>query len=560
MNILPTPKNLSAILGLLLAITVQAEVKPAEPPLSETLGPSLIENGDFNQTSTIEEIVPGWTVGDAGQVTVMSEEDQNFVRLVSEAPNQLVQIVQKVSLPEGLKGVAFHARFRNENVQFGDGGWLCDARARFRFVDDEGNTVGNKLKDIIFQSQARNWTQKSDEYLVPEGARAMMVNLCLNKAKSGTLDLEEVKLVEMTEQRFQEIEVANQLEIQKKEAEAQKKIADQKIIETMVQAEPISRQLGVYGNRLINSDHESIILQGVNVVSLEWSANGENILRSMKVALKEWKANAIRLPVHDSFWFGNGKGKVTSNDQEAYRKVVDDAIAMAAGEGAYVILDLHRYGAPQEFARTFWTDAATRYANHPAVLFDLYNEPHGIGWELWHDGGEFEVKKDGKMVTVQVVGMQALVDAVRATGARNIIVAGGLSHALNISGVIDGYELDNKGGYGIMYATHFYNWHSGWEKYFLNVAEKHPVLVGEFGADKKKMSFVPANKQEDPYTWMPDALAMIQKYELNWTAFSMHPKATPVLIKDWSYEPTDFFGAFVKDALAGKKFELKKMR
>ena len=74
------------------------------------------------------------------------------------------------------------------------------------------------------------------------------------------------------------------------------------------------------------------------------------------------------------------------------------------------------------------------------------------------------------------------------------------------------------------------------------------------------MSFVPANQQENPLTWMPDALGMIQKYQLNWTAFSLHPAATPVLIKDWTYEPTPFFGAFVKDALAGKKFESVKLR
>jgi hypothetical protein len=39
---------------------------------------------------------------------------------------------------------------------------------------------------------------------------------------------------------------------------------------------------------------------------------------------------------------------------------------------------------------------------------------------------------------------------------------------------------------------------------------------------------------------VPDALGLVQKYRLNYTAFCMHPKSTPVLIKDWTYEPTPF--------------------
>lgn len=71
---------------------------------------------------------------------------------------------------------------------------------------------------------------------------------------------------------------------------------------------------------------------------------------------------------------------------------------------------------------------------------------------------------------------------------------------------------------------------------------------------------MPKNKQEDPNTWVPDALAMIQKYKLNWIAFSFHPKATPILISNWDYEPTPFYGAYIKDALAGTTYELQRMR
>jgi endoglucanase len=156
--------------------------------------------------------------------------------------------------------------------------------------------------------------------------------------------------------------------------------------------------------------------------------------------------------------------------------------------------------------------------------------------------------------------MQALVDAVRSTGARNIIIAGGLGNSYDLEGILQGYALADKSGNGIMYAVHFYNWHRNWEKHFLGLAGKYPLFVGETGADVKKMPFIPGNQQEAPATWVPDALGLIQKYKLNWTAYSMHPKSTPVLILNWNYDPSPFWGVFVKEALAGQQFPLTKMR
>ena len=55
-------------------------------------------------------------------------------------------------------------------------------------------------------------------------------------------------------------------------------------------------------------------------------------------------------------------------------------------------------------------------------------------------------------------------------------------------------------------------------------------------------------------------IAVIQKYKLNWTAFSFHPKCAPTIITDWDYTPTEHWGVFVKRALAGEQFELKAIR
>lgn len=537
---------------------LEAAKPSAAPNLSASVpsgGVSLLPNGDFETSTEKPDWPDGWTNVAAGEIALEKGDDgARFVRLMSLEAGQMVQMASAVPIPAGVKGLEFSARFRTSNVKFGVS-YLCDARTMFKFQDDAGNVVGKSPGDVIFNSHAKEWTDITRKFLVPEGATKIVVSPSINKAASGTLDLESVKLVPMPEAEAQAM-------IDAPVQAAKKKAADESEVLAILALPPKTPELKVSGNKLVTPAGKVVQLQGVNVCSLEWSAKGESVLRTAKVAIDDWKANTIRLPVMDTFWFGQGKPpKIPPNDAEAYRKLVDDVIQLAAARGAYVILDLHRFKAPEQGAVDFWKDAAARYKNNPAVLFDIFNEPTGIPWEVWRNGGAVEVKqKDKEPRTFQSPGMQGLVEAVRGAGAKNIIVAGGVGFAYDLSGVLEGFALDDRGGNGIIYATHFYNWHKGWEKKFLPLVEKYPLLVGEFGADINKMSFIPAKNQEDPYTWAPDALGMVQKYKLNWTAFSMHPKATPVLIKNWEYEPTPFWGAFVKEALAGKQFEMKKLR
>ncbi len=327
-------------------------------------------------------------------------------------------------------------------------------------------------------------------------------------------------------------------------------------------------ELRVAGNRLQTPDGKEAWLQGLCIDSLQWSATGENILQSISVATGQWKANAIRLPVKDNFWFG--KSEFQKDGGEAYRKLIDAAIETTATRGAYLILDLHRFGAPMPEHTEFWKDAAKRYKDHPAVLFELFNEAHGISWEIWRNGGDMNdpknmntdinaVENNEKSAAGKSVGMQALVDAVRSTGAKNIVIAGGLDWGYDLSGIMNGFALDNKDGNGIMYSSHIYPWKSDWEGKVLIVAEKYPLFIGEVGCQPEPMEWQKSGT-EDTNTWAPDMIGFIQKNKLNWTGFSFHPGCGPRVISDWQYTPTPYWGIFVKDALSGKQFEMKKMR
>ena len=332
------------------------------------------------------------------------------------------------------------------------------------------------------------------------------------------------------------------------------------------------KEIKVVGNRLRDAGGREVWMQGVAIPGLEIVPEGHGALQSCRVAIDVWKANVVRLAVRDDFWNGQGKGQTDGG--KAYRALVDAAVTMTANRGAYLVIDNHRFRAVKPEQLPFWREVAEKYKNHPAVLFDIINEPCGISWEVWRNGGFVEEKpkkavdeaaflseeEKKKNQGFESPGMQKLVEVIRATGARNVIIAGGLDWAYDLSGILKGYALEDKTGNGIMYSAHIYPWKSDWQGKVLDVAEKYPIFVGEVGADVKKMDFLPPERQEDPATWVPDMLGLIQKHRLNWTGWSFHVWATPVMLSDWDYTPTPFWGEPAKRALSGEKFELKKMR
>ncbi len=99
-------------------------------------------------------------------------------------------------------------------------------------------------------------------------------------------------------------------------------------------------------------------------------------------------------------------------------KAIDRTVAYATGKGATIILDPHNYaryyrhdiGSDEvpisAFAR-FWGKFADRYKDNPRVIFGLMNEPHRIRADLWRRA------------------VDAAIAAIRATGARNLILVPG---------------------------------------------------------------------------------------------------------------------------------------
>lgn len=532
---------------------------PAEHISTALLGRSLLPNGDF-ETSTDGLKPVSWGLVDGATWGV--EQTNHFLRLRSPSPGATVTVYRSVPLSDEIKALELSYRVRCEGVKRGAKSWF-DARIMANFKNAQQQILKPGPPHPAFTGTVKDWKFQSHRFRVPPGAATIELMFTIFQAASGQIDFDDVKLSSL------DSTVLDTAEAEARAKEAARIAVLPKPVARIPIPSPdkLPKELRVAGNQLQASDGKYVWLQGVAIPSLEWSAGGEHVLESVTNAIMNWKANCIRLPVRDDFWAGCGPWQ---NDGGAkYRQLVEDVVNLCGGFGAYLVLDLHVYRAPLEPHAQFWKEASTRFKNHPAVLFDIINEPHDISWSVWRDGGKVTSEKKAAnaiaensqpLQSVESIGMQRLVDLIRGNGSRNIIIAGGLDWGYDLTGVLRGFALSDQTGNGIMYSTHVYPWKSGWQEKFLDIAARHPVFLGELGADANKLSFIPLERQEAPATWVPDMLGVIQKYRLNWTGWSFHPTASPRILLDWSYAPTPFWGEHVKRALAGEQYQFKRLR
>lgn len=522
--------NTFRILPALLALAIAPLPSiHAQTPISP------LANGDFESDHDQDKWPDNWT-RESG-ASWESEDGNRFVRLKQTEPGKMIVLYNAV--PVGAqKNLTLSLRVRYQGVKPGAEKWN-DARLIFHFKDAQRKPLNPDPAPLYFLGDSNGWQEKTVRLQVPQGAALLEIMPSLFQVQSGTLDIDDLNLRLAAQDN----------------APAAPQVLAAPSEPTNYVAPP---ELKVVDNQIRDGNGKTVWLQGVNVPSLEWMPEGEHVLQSIREAVGNWKASVIRLPVNDEYWFG--KGPRQDDGGAKYRALVNECIRAVASRGAYIVLDLHKYKAVRAEHIEFWKQAATVYKNNSAVLFDIINEPHDISWAQWKNGGTIIDKpaQDGKPAeTFESPGMQKAVDAIRATGARNIIVAGGLDWSYDLSGVLQGFALDDRGGNGIVYSSHVYPWKKDWANKMLAIAARHPVLLGEVGVDPKPVG---DNPNESGYTWAPDMLGTIQKHHLHWTAWSFHTDATPRVLQDWDYNPTPFWGAWVKAALLGARFETNRLR
>jgi endoglucanase len=272
--------------------------------------------------------------------------------------------------------------------------------------------------------------------------------------------------------------------------------------------------LHVSGNALMDGAGQRVILHGVDRSGGEYACvQGHGLWdgpmdQAAVTAIKAWRADAVRVPLNEACW--NGASYVNPAFAGAnYQRAVADYVKLLNRNGMVAILDLHwtagAYSGPgaacpsaeaacqkpmpdQAQSVTFWRSVAQAFKGNNAVIFDLFNEPfpelanggnQALGWRCWRDGGSACAG-----IGYPVAGMQTLVTAIRATGARNVIMVGGIGLANDLTGWLAHEPADPD--HNLAASWHDYDTSSCsnlacWNSQVAPVTARVPLIAGEIG-------------------------------------------------------------------------------
>lgn len=252
----------------------------------------------------------------------------------------------------------------------------------------------------------------------------------------------------------------------------------------------------------MNGNGQSVRLLGVNRSGTDYAClhgagifDGPADAASVQATLR-WKINTVRIPLNEDCWLGIN-GIAPADAGAAYQRAIAAYVTLLTQSGLAAILDLH-WSAPgttmatfqwplpdHDHAITFWTQVAAIFKRNDSVMFDLFNEPYvpdsPTGWQCWRDGGNCTG------VNYEAAGMQELVDAVRASGARNLILLAGVAFAEHLSQWLTYVPTDPAGNLAASWhneTLHGRNVCAGvtcWASQVLPVAHQVPVVTTEIG-------------------------------------------------------------------------------
>jgi len=291
-----------------------------------------------------------------------------------------------------------------------------------------------------------------------------------------------------------------------------------------------SGPLHIQGANIIDSIGQIIPLRGAQMPGPNVDVNAVEfgILRL------RWNFNAVRLPVSSAVW---------RRDGQAYLDRVGAIVKAANDAGLVAVLaDFEDgVGLPVSTTVTFWSAWASYFKNTPLVIFDIFNEPSASSvpghingqrlpsdWRFWLNGGG------------SFVGMQTLVDAIRATGANQVIAASAFHDNLDFQGFTSDYYIRDP---NIIYEVHPFFDHAltdqDRDRNFGSLTNSVPVYAGAWGLDLTQDSPACHSVPADPQQAMDllfQILAYFDRRAMSWTAASFD--ANSLVQNTATFQPT----------------------
>lgn len=289
------------------------------------------------------------------------------------------------------------------------------------------------------------------------------------------------------------------------------------------------------GNTLVDANGQTVILRGLMPADPAVLRGKGRFERLFFDGMADAGANVIRLPVHPERW---------ERDPDYLWRYLDPAVTWNGENGVYTIIDLHFIGdigtdrgaqmpdirtPSRDFAIAFWQQVASYFKNTPHVIFEVFNEPAELSAGDWQTNA------------------QSLVDVIRAAGAEQLIIVGGVEYSRDLSWALETPIRDAN----IAYAAHIYPAHGkySWDRWFGDVAEQYPVVMTEWGW----MESDPSGKQ--PYlvgsqeNYGEPFLAYLDQRGIGWVACWYDDEWKPAMFEK-GFELSTPFGQFVLKTLS----------
>jgi len=280
--------------------------------------------------------------------------------------------------------------------------------------------------------------------------------------------------------------------------------------------------LHAQGDRVLDAHGRRYEPAGISVYGglQQWnglSAGVEQRVRAQIIAATgAWHANTVRLQVAQGLFFAHPRAFLAELDREVLQITCAGAIAVINDNTLFTTNELEPTAATLKFIRSL----AGRYKDLNNVILDPFNEPRiefapgerSAGprpiWSVWQAGGTVD--------RVRYVGMQALVDAIRATGAHNLIWVEGPRQASSLR-LLGRYPLT---GADIELEFHHPNLNqpSSWRA-LLRASTARPEVEGE----EAQYSSTRPECYGSAYAELPRLLGSLASYHDGLVAWSLQP-------------------------------------
>lgn len=303
------------------------------------------------------------------------------------------------------------------------------------------------------------------------------------------------------------------------------------------------QKLTVKDGIIVNEQEQQVVLQGLMVPEVRRLDQEGKFNKKYFEEVFACGGNVIRIPIHPEEW---------EQDEYYLWRYLDPIVEWAVENNKYIILDLHFIGniesgigdempkietEPLAFSVEFWKLVAGYFKDVPNVIFEIYNEPAYIDNETWSQSA------------------QLLVDTIRDTGAKQIIIVSGTDYSYDLSYWAKNPMQDSN----IVYAAHIFPNRKQGLQALDEMSEDIPIIVTEWGyisKDEPIRQYYLVGERDD--YGMP-MLQLMERKGISWVACWYDDNWEPPMFFENSNEKTNW-GEFILEKLSDDNYKLLNRR